>query len=87
MPMARALEHAGRLVRSSTTTPGTDVIVFGAGCTDRVRAFVDHVPARGERWRNVSGPNAEYTECAPPVDELEASFVRFVNARDEAPPR
>lgn len=65
---------------ASATEAGTDVIVFGAGCTDRVRPFVDHVPARGDRWRNVSGPDAKYTECAPPVDELEADFVRFVNA-------
>jgi len=64
---------------ASATDAGTDVIVFGAGCTDRVRAFVDHVPARGGRWRNVTGPGAKYTECAPPVDELEASFVGCVN--------
>jgi hypothetical protein len=64
---------------ASTTNAGTDVIVFGAGCTDRVRAFVDHVPARGGRWRNVTGPDAKYTECTPPVDELEASFVGYVN--------
>jgi hypothetical protein len=64
---------------ASATDAGTDVIVFGAGCTDRVRAFVDHVPARGGRWRNVTGPDAKYTECAPPVDELEASFVAYVN--------
>ena len=38
---------------ASATEPRTDVIVFGAGCTGRVRAFVDHVPARGDRWRNV----------------------------------
>ena len=63
----------------SGTSAGTDVIVFGAGCTDRVRAFVDHVPARGSRWRNVTGPDAKYTECTPPVDELEASFVGYVN--------
>ena len=61
------------------TSAGTDVIVFGAGCTDRVRAFVDHVPARGGRWRNVTGPDAKYTECTPPVDELEASFVGYVD--------
>jgi protein-L-isoaspartate(D-aspartate) O-methyltransferase len=30
---------------------------------------------------NVTGPNAQYTQCAPPVDELEASFVRFINGR------
>ena len=54
----------------STTDPGTDVIVFAAGCTDRVRTFVDHLPARGGRWRNVTGPGAQYTECDPPVDEL-----------------
>jgi len=54
-------------------------MVFAAGCTDRVRTFVDHVPARGDRWRNVTGPDAKYTECAPPVDELEASFVGYVN--------
>ncbi len=71
----------------STRAPGTDVIVFAAGCTDRVRAFVDHVPARGDRWRNVSGPKAQYTECAPPVEELEASFVRFVNGGDGTPER
>jgi hypothetical protein len=70
----------------STTAPETDVIVFGAACTDRVRAFVDHVPARGDRWRNVSGPKAQYTECTPAVDELEASFVKFVNGRDGPPP-
>ena len=64
---------------ASGTSAGTDVIVFGAGCTDRVRAFVDHVPARGDRWRNVTGPEAKYTECTPPVDELEASFVAHVN--------
>ena len=64
---------------ASGTSAGTDVIVFGAGCTDRVRAFVDHVPARGGRWRNVTGPDAKYTECAPPVDALEASFVAYVN--------
>jgi len=63
----------------SGTSAGTDVIMFGAGCTDRVRAFVDHVPARGGRWRNVTGPDAKYTECTPPVDELEASFVGYVN--------
>ncbi len=40
---------------ASGTSAGTDVIVFGAGCTDRVRAFVDHVPPRGGRWRNVTG--------------------------------
>jgi hypothetical protein len=72
---------------ASTTVPDTDVIVFTAGCTDRVRTFVDHVPARGERWRNVSGPNAQYTECDPPVDELEASFVRSVEAPVAAPAR
>ena len=64
---------------ASGTSAGTDVIVFGAGCTDRVRAFVDHVPARGGRWRNVTGPDAKYTECTPPVDELEASFVGYVD--------
>ena len=72
---------------ASATEPRTDVIVFGAGCTDRVRGFVDHVPARGDRWRNVSGPKAEYTGCAPPVDKLEASLVRFVSGPDGAPPR
>jgi hypothetical protein len=72
---------------ASATEPGTEVIVFGAGCTDRVHTFVDHVPARGDRWRNVTGPKAEYTECAPPVDELEASFVRFVNGPDGEPAR
>lgn len=64
---------------ASGTSAGSDVIVFGAGCTDQVRAFVDHVPARGARWRNVTGPDAKYTECTPPVDELEASFVGYVN--------
>lgn len=67
---------------ASATDPAWDTIVFTAGCTDRVRAFVDHLPARGDRWRNVRGPDAQYTECDPPVDELEASFVRFVNASD-----
>jgi hypothetical protein len=65
--------------RGSETHADSDVIVFGAGCTDRVRAFVDHVPARGGRWRNVTGPDAKYTECMPPVDELAASFARYVN--------
>jgi hypothetical protein len=64
---------------ASETHADSDVIVFGAGCTDRVRAFVDHVPARGGRWRNVTGPDAKYTECMPPVDELAASFARYVN--------
>jgi hypothetical protein len=63
----------------STTDAGTDVIVFAAGCTDRVRTFVDHVPARGDRWRNVTGPDAKYTECEPPIDELEARFVDYVS--------
>jgi hypothetical protein len=65
---------------ASDTSPGTDVLVFSAGCTDRVHAVVDHVPARGGRWRNVTGTDAQYTECAPPVDELERSFVGYVNA-------
>jgi hypothetical protein len=64
---------------ASATDAGTDVIVFTAGCTDRVRAFVDHVPSRGGRWRNVTGSDAKYTECEPSVDELEASFVDYVN--------
>jgi len=71
----------------STTAPDVDIIVFAAGCTDRVRAFVDHLPARGDRWRNVTGPKAQYTECDPPVDELEAGFVRFVEGRDGIPTR
>ena len=64
---------------ASTAEPGWEAIVLSAGCTDRVRTFVDHVPARGDRWRNVAGPEASYTECDPAVDQLEASFVRFVN--------
>ena len=42
---------------ASGTSAGTDVIVFGAGCTDRVRAFVDHVPARGGRSPASSVPS------------------------------
>src|ERR1051325_2062462 len=53
-----------RVARASE--PGWDAIVFAAGCTERVRTIVDHVPARGDRWRNVTGPNAQYTECDPP---------------------
>src|SRR5205809_1998017 len=44
---------------------GTDVIVFGAGCTDRVRAFLDHVPARGSRRRHATGPAAKSTARTP----------------------
>jgi hypothetical protein len=51
----------------------------GPDARRRVRAFVDHVPARGGRWRSVTGPDAKHTECAPPVDELESSFVGYVN--------
>jgi len=71
----------------STAAPDVDTIVFAAGCTDRVRAFVDHLPARGDRWRNVTDPKAQYTECEPAVDELEASFVSFVDGRDGVPER
>jgi hypothetical protein len=61
--------------------PGSDVIVFEAGCSpERVGVAVDHLPARGPRWKNVSGTAAKHTECSPPVGELEASFSRFVNA-------
>ncbi len=60
--------------------PGTEAIVFEAGCSpERVSAAVDHMPPRGPRWKNVSGPDAKHTECSPPVADLEASFVRFVN--------
>src|SRR5262249_7599578 len=44
----------------STAAPDVDTIVFAACCTDRVRAFVDHLPARGDRWRNVTDPKAQY---------------------------
>ena len=60
--------------------PGTEAIVFEAGCSpERVNAVVDHMPPRAPRWKNVSGPEAKHTECSPPVADLEASFVRFVN--------
>ena len=60
---------------------GSEVIVFEAGCSpERVGVAVDHMPVRGPRWRNVSGADARHTECNPPVGDLEASFVRFVNA-------
>jgi len=68
-----------RLVRPER--PGSEAIVFSAGCSpERVQAFVDHVPRRGARWRNVAGPGAKHTECEPPVDQLEADFVHFVTA-------
>jgi len=73
-----------RLERSED--PGSEVVVFQAGCSpDRVGVAVDHMPPRGPRWRNVSGAEAKYTECNPPVGDLEASFVRFVNAGGAMP--
>src|SRR5207249_6084026 len=61
--------------------PGSDAIVFEAGCSpERVGVAVDHMPPHGPRWRNVFGAEAKHTECNPPVDALEASFVHFVNA-------
>lgn len=64
-----------------TAEPGSDVILFEAGCSpERVGVVVDHMPARGPRWGTVSGTRAKHTECIPPVRELEASFVRFVNS-------
>src|SRR5439155_25166662 len=73
-----------RLERSQD--PGSEVVVFQAGCSpDRVGVAVDHMPPRGPRWRNVSGAKAKYTECNPPVGDLEASFVRYVNAGGAMP--
>ena len=73
-----------RLERSED--PGSEVVVFQAGCSpDRLGVAVDHMPPRGPRWRNVSGAEAKYTECNPPVGDLEASFVRFVNAGGAMP--
>ena len=73
-----------RLGRSDQ--PGSDAIVFEAGCSpERVGVAVDHMPPHGPRWRNVSGAEAKHTECSPPVGELEASFVRFVNAGGAMP--
>ena len=62
-------------------TPGSETIVFEGGCSPgRVGVAVDHMPPRGPRWKSVSGADAKHTECNPPVGDLEASFVRFVNA-------
>jgi len=61
--------------------PGSETIVLEAGCSpERVGVVVDHMPPRGPRWKNVSGADAKHTECSPPLGELEAIFVRFVNA-------
>ena len=57
--------------------PGTDAIVFEAGCSpERVSAGVDHMPPHKPRWSGVMGPKVKRMECTPPVDRLEASFVR-----------
>jgi hypothetical protein len=37
------------------------------------------MPPGGPPWSNVSGPDAKHTECNPPVGDLGASFVHFVN--------
>ena len=64
--------------------PGSETIVFAAGCSpERVQVFVDHVPRRGARWRNVVGPAAKHTECEPPVDRLEADFAHFLTVPAE----
>jgi len=69
----------------SVEDAGTELIVLEAGCSpERVSAVLDHVPARGPRWRNVAGEHAKLTECKPPVSDLEASFVRFVGESGRA---
>ncbi len=72
-----------------TEKSGSDAIVFEGGCSpERVGVAVDHMPPHGPRWSNVSGADAKHTECKPPVADLEASFVRFVNAAGAmSPPR
>src|SRR5207249_11364896 len=66
--------------------PGSGASVSEAGCSpERVGVAVDHMPPHGPRWRNVFGEEAKHTECNPPVDALEASFVHFVNAGGAMP--
>jgi len=38
------------------------------------------MPPHRPRWQGVSGEHVKRMACAPPVEELEASFVRFVES-------